>query len=206
GVSCEVVGVAGDVKHYRLDAEAKAEIYVPYLQSPNDFMHIVARTTADPLQSVLAVRREIAAVDKDQPVHNIKTMEQLFAESVSQSNFNMILLGVFATVALVVAAIGIYGVISFTVTQRTHEIGIRMALGARGADVLKLVMRQGLALALAGIAIGLVGAFALTRLMRTLLFEVSVTDPVTFVSIPILLAAVAVVACWISAGPAAEVD
>ena len=205
-VSCEVVGVVGDVKHYRLDAEAKAEIYVPYLQRPNDFMHIVARTAADPLQFVPAIRRELAEVDKDQPVHNIKTMEQLFAESISQPNFNMLLLSVFAAVAMVLAAIGIYGVISYSVTQRAHEIGVRMALGARGADVLKLVMRQGLTLAITGVAVGLAGSFALTSLMKTLLFEVSATDPVTFVIVPSLLAAVALLACWIPARRATKVD
>jgi putative ABC transport system permease protein len=205
-VSCEIVGVVGDVKHNRLDDEPRAEIYAPHSQAPASFMHIVVRTVADPMSMVAAVRREIAAVDKDQPVHDIKTMEQLFAESISQPNFNMLLLSVFAAVALALAAIGVYGVISYAVTQRTHEIGVRIALGARRADVLKMVMRQGLVLALAGIAVGLIGAFALTRLMRTLLFEVSATDPVTFVSIPLLLAAVALAACWIPARRAMKVD
>jgi len=164
------------------------------------------RTVADPMSMVAAVRREIAAVDKDQPVHDIKTMEQLFAESISQPNFNMLLLSVFAAVALALAAIGVYGVISYAVTQRTHEIGVRIALGARRADVLKMVMRQGLVLALAGIAVGLIGAFALTRLMRTLLFEVSATDPVIFAGISLLLVVVALLACWLPAQRATKVD
>jgi putative ABC transport system permease protein len=133
-------------------------------------------------------------------------MEQLFAESISQPNFNMLLLGVFAAVALVLAAVGIYGVISYAVAQRTREIGIRMALGAQAGDVIKLVVRQGLALLLAGIAVGLAGAFALTRVMANLLFEVSATDTVTFASIPVLLAAVALLACWIPARRATKVD
>src|SRR5262245_26897601 len=179
-LSYEVVGVVGDVKHNRLDAESRAEIYVPYSQAPAGFMYLVVRTTSDSLSMAAAVRREIAAVDKDQPVHNLKTMEQLFAESISQPNFNMLLLSIFSAVALVLAAVGIYSVISYSVSQRRREIGIRMALGAQAGDVLKMVVRQGLALLLIGIAIGLGGAFALTRLLKTLLFEVSTTDPVTF--------------------------
>jgi putative ABC transport system permease protein len=205
-VSCEVIGVAGDVKHYRLDAEAKAEIYVPYLQRPNDFMHIVVRTAADPLQLVGALRRELAAVDKDQPVHNIKTMEQLLAESIAQPNFNLRLLGIFAAVALLLAAVGIYGVVSYLVTQRTHEIGIRLALGARAQDVLKLVVKQGMSWALGGVALGLIASFALTRLMEGLLFGVRASDPLTFMVITLLLSGIAFVACWVPARRATKVD
>jgi putative ABC transport system permease protein len=205
-VSCEVVGVAGDVKHYRLDAEAKAELYVPYLQRPNDFMHLVVRTAADPLQSVGPVRRALAAVDKDQPVHNIKTMEKLFAESIAQPNFNLRLLVIFAAVALVLAALGIYGVVSYVVTQRTHEIGIRLALGARAPDVLKLVVKQGMSLAIGGVVLGLLASFALTRLMEGLLFGVRASDPPTLLVITLLLTSVALLACWIPARRAAKVD
>jgi putative ABC transport system permease protein len=130
----------------------------------------------------------------------------LVTESVARPRFRTMLFAIFGSLALVLAAIGIFGVIAYTVTQRTHEIGVRIALGAQAGDVLKLVMRQGLALALAGIAAGLAGAFVLTRLMRTLLFEVSATDPVTFVSIPLLLVAVALLACWIPARRATKVD
>jgi putative ABC transport system permease protein len=205
-VSCEVIGVVGDVKHYRLDAETKAEIYVSYLQIPNPFMHIVVRTAADPVRAVAAVRREIAVVDKDQPVHNIKTMEQLFAESISQPHFNMVLLGVFAAVALVLAAVGIYGVISYAVTQRTREIGVRMAMGAQSRDILKLVVGEGMILVLAGVAIGLAGAFAVTRVMSSLLFGVTAADPIIFAAIPLLIAGVALLACWIPARRATKVD
>jgi putative ABC transport system permease protein len=205
-VSCEVVGVVGDVKHYRLDAETKAEIYVSYLQIPNPFMHIVVRTAADPLSVAAAARREIAVVDKDQPVHNVRTMERLYAESISQPRFNMLLLGVFAAVALVLAAIGIYGVISYAVTQRTREIGVRMAMGAQSRDVLKLVVGEGMILVLAGVAIGLAGAFVVTRVMSNLLFGVSAADPITFAAIPLLIACVALLACWIPARRATKVD
>jgi putative ABC transport system permease protein len=205
-ISCEVVGVIGDVKHYRLDAESKAEIYMSYLQKPNDFMHIVVRTVGDPMQSISAIRYEIAGVDKDQPVHNIKTMEQLFDQSIAQPNFNMLLLGIFAAVALILAAVGVYGVISYGVTQRTHELGIRMALGAGRPDVFKLVIEQGMKLALGGVALGLVASFVLMQVMEGLLFDVRASDPPTFIAITLLLTIVALVACWIPARRATKVD
>ena len=203
---CVVVGVVGDVRHNRLDAESKPEIYLSYLQKPNDFMEIVVRTAADPSSMVGTLRREIAAVDKDQPIHNVKTMDQILAESVSQPNFNVLLLGVFAAVAVLLAAVGIYGVISFVVTQRTREVGIRIALGARRGDVMKLVMKQGMALAFGGVAIGLAASFALTRLLEGLLFGVGASDPSTFIAITLFLMLVAAVACYLPARRAAHVD
>jgi len=152
------------------------------------------------------VRRTVWDIDKDQPVSNIRTMENVVSESVSRQRFSTLLLGLFAAVALVLAAVGIYGVISYSVAQRTREIGIRMALGAQSRDVLKQVIGQGVKLALAGVVVGIIGAFALTRLMRSLLFGVSVTDPLTFVGLSLLLIVVALVACWIPAQRATKVD
>ncbi|HEY6120293.1 MAG TPA: ABC transporter permease, partial [Pyrinomonadaceae bacterium] len=197
----EIVGVVGNVKHRGLDLEDKPEFYVPFLQplfadANIQPMYLVMRTSVDPLSVVAVVRNEVAGIDRDQPISNIMTMEQRISESVAPRRFNMFLLGLFAALALILAAIGIYGIMAFSVGQRTHEIGIRMALGARSGDVLTLVLRNGLGLALIGIAVGLVIAFATTRVMSTLLFDVSATDPVTFIGEALLLALVAVVACY----------
>ncbi len=145
-------------------------------------------------------------VDKDQPVTNIKTMDVLLSESVAHPRFYALLLGIFASLALVLAGVGIYGVMSYSVTQRTREIGVRMALGAQKGNVLRLVVGQGMLLALVGVVVGLVGAFALTRVMESLLYGVSVTDPLTFVGVPLLLAGVALIACYLPARRAAKVD
>jgi putative ABC transport system permease protein len=169
-------------------------------------MTLAIRTEGPPLGLAAAVQREIQALDKDQPVADVRTMEQWVAESVARARFSMLLLGIFAAVALVLAAVGLYGVMAYTVTQRTHEFGIRLALGAKSGDVLKMVMGQGLLLALIGVGLGLASAFALTRLMSTLLFEVSTTDPVTFGGIALLLVAVALVASYIPARRATRVD
>jgi putative ABC transport system permease protein len=155
---------------------------------------------------VAAARSQVQAVDKDQPITNIRTMEEILARSVSQPRFNLSLLAVFAGIALSLAAIGIYGVMSYLVTQRTHEIGVRMALGAQTGDVLKLVIRQGMVLALTGVLIGLIIAFGLTRLLRNLLFDVSATDPLTFFSIALLLSLVALLASYLPARRATKID
>jgi putative ABC transport system permease protein len=201
-----VVGVVADVKQYGLDTPSTLQLYLPHQQSPSQQMVLVVRTKGDPLSQVAAVRNEVWAVDKDQPVYNIRTMEQLMSKSVAQRRFNMLLLGIFAAVAMALAAIGLYGVMAYAVTQRTHEIGIRMALGAQARDVLKMVVGQGMILTLAGVGIGLVAAFALTRVISSLLFGVSATDPVTFGSIALLLTVVAFLACYIPARKAAKVD
>jgi len=201
-----IIGIAGDVRRYGLAERLRPEIYYPYLQQPEAAMALVVRTAADPLSITPSVRREVLAVDKDQPIYDIKTMDSLLAQSIASNRLSVWLLGLFAALALLLASIGIYGVIAYSVTQRTHEIGIRMALGASQRDVLKLVIGQGMILTLVGIAIGLVGAFALTRLMASLLFTVSATDPVTFAGISALLAFVALVACYIPARRAMKVD
>ena len=213
GIPFMVVGVVNDTKPSRLDAESPLEIYVPYVQTPDKALTIYGRKlnfvvrSSDDLDGLATAVRSLAMnIDKDQPISDIKPMGQLVTESVATPRFRTMLFVIFGALALALAAIGIFGVMAYTVARRTHEIGIRMALGAQAGDVLKLVMRQGLALALGGIAAGLAGAFALTRLMKILLFEVSATDPVTFVVVPPLLAAVAMLACWIPARRATKVD
>jgi putative ABC transport system permease protein len=202
----EIIGVVGDVKANGLHAETHSMIYWPYPQFPTIFNRLVIRTSIDPANVVAAVRSRVWSVDSDQPIADIKTMDQVLSTSVSQRRFNMLLLGGFAVVALILAAVGIYGVISYSVTERTREIGIRMALGAERRDILRLVMARGLLLALIGVALGLAGAFALTRVMESLLFGVSATDPVTFVVIPLILTGVALGACFVPARRAMKVD
>jgi len=207
-----VVGVAKDVRQYELNTESKPEMYFPYSQANVSgsaafgMRDLAVRASSDPLSLAAAVRNEVWAVDKDQPVSNIRTMEQIMSGSVSRQRFNMLLLGIFAAVALILAAVGIYGVMSYTVAQRTHELGIRMALGAQSGDVLKLVIGQGMKLTLIGIAIGLAAAFALTRLMSSLLYGVSATDPLTFAAISVILTGVALAASFVPARRAIKVD
>ena len=201
-----VVGVVGDIRHTGLAAEPRAEMYLSYLQSPVPFMNVVMRTSIDPVSLAPALRREVWAVDADQPVADISTMGQFVSNSIAGRRFNMMLLAVFAGVALLLAAVGLYGVMAYSVIQRTHEIGIRLALGAQARDVLKMIVGQGMLLTLIGTVLGLTAAFALTRLMASLLYGVTATDPLTFAGIPLLLAAVALLATYIPARRAMKVD
>src|SRR5262245_14351362 len=202
----EIVGVVGDVRHVGLDRELRPEIYFPFMQLPLSSLTVITRTSGDPLGFVAAARDQVQEIDKDQPITNIRTMEEVLARSISQQRFNLSLLAAFAGLALSLAAIGIYGVMSYLVTQRSHEIGVRMALGAQTGDVIRLVIKQGMALTFAGVSIGLIIAFGLTRLLRNLLFDVSVTDPLTYFVIALLLALVALLACYLPARRATKVD
>jgi putative ABC transport system permease protein len=209
-----VVGVVADVKTDGLTEAVRQEVYVPLRQRAAAIdgmgyerqMSLAVRTSVEPLNLVNAIRQEVGALDRNVPIGGVRTMEQILATATVQPRFNMILLGIFAAVALVLAAVGIYGVLSYSVTQRTHEIGIRLALGARQGDMLKLVVRQGMVLALTGVMIGVAASFALTRLMAGLLFGVSATDPLTFIAVALVLAMVAFVACFVPARRATKVD
>ncbi len=211
----EIVGVVAHVKHFGLDAveRVQPQLYFPFNQAPDEMlpfiaprMNIIVRTTADPLTLTAAVRREVQALDPNQPVYNVNTMEQTLDQSLATQRLSMTLLAFLATLALILAAVGIYGVMSYTVTQRSHEIGIRMAIGAQQRDVFKMVIGRGMTLTLIGVAFGLLGAFGLTRLMATMLYGVEPTDPTTFVSIGILLTGVALVACYVPGRRATKVD
>jgi putative ABC transport system permease protein len=211
----EIVGVVSHVKNYGLDTPGpvQSELYYAWNQAPDKFLPLMAdrmslliRTSSDPSALTPAVRREVQAIDASQPVFNVNTMEQVLADSLASQRLSMLLLSIFASVALILAAVGIYGVLSYTVVQRTHEIGIRMALGARVQDVFKLVVGQAMTMVLIGIGLGLVGAFAITRVMASLLYGVSATDPLTFGLVSLLLAAIALIACLIPARRATKVD
>jgi putative ABC transport system permease protein len=202
----EIVGVVKDVSQYALDAKPPMQMYVPHSQFPNSLSTIVVKTDNDPTAMTGAIRREILEIDKDQAVFKVTTLEQLMGDSILARKFFMLLLLVFAALALVLAAIGIYGVMSYVASQRTHEIGIRMALGAQTSDVLKLIIGNGMVLALVGVVIGLAGAFALTRVMAGILFGVSATDVMTFVTVSVGLIAIALVACYLPARRATKVD
>jgi ABC-type antimicrobial peptide transport system permease subunit len=201
-----VVGVVGNVKQYALETDSRVALYVPHLQSGAGSLSIAVRTTVDPLGMAAAISREARALDPNLPLYDVKTMEQSLSESRARRRFAMLMLGLFAVIALLLASVGIYGVMSYTVAQRTREIGIRVAMGAQTRDVLRLIVRQGMSLAGIGVGLGLVAATAATRLMGSLLFGVRATDPLTYVVIALLLALVALTACWVPARRATKVD
>lgn len=203
-----IVGVVGDVKHFGLDLPEQPALYTPYTQiNPwKRWMSVVARTQSDPGAMTQAVKQQIWKVDSQLPITEVKTMAEVSAASFAARRFNMLLLAIFAGLALVLAAVGIYGVMSYAVTQRTQEIGIRMALGARATDVLKLIIKNGMTLTLLGVAIGVAGAIALTRLLSTLLFGVTPTDKPTFIAVSAVLVLVSLLACYIPARRATKVD
>jgi putative ABC transport system permease protein len=203
---CTIVGVVGDTRLYGLANPARLEVYVPFRQDANSDMTLVVKSGADPAALTSAIREAVQSIDKDQPLTAISTMKELVSNSVATRRMTLVLLGLFSGLALVLGAIGIYGVISYSVAQRTHEIGIRMALGAPRLDVFRLVVGQGLKLAGLGIAIGVVAAIGLARLMSSLLYGISATDFETFAGVSILLALVAVLACYVPARRAMRVD
>jgi putative ABC transport system permease protein len=202
----QVVGVVEDLRHSGLSVDPRPEMYVPFYQNASRDMTFVVRTRSDPKSMTSAVREQIYGIDKDQPVYNVKRMEELVSGSAYLSRFSMSLLGVFAAVALILSAIGIYSLIAYSVTQRTHEIGIRMALGARPRDVLALFVKQGMVLALIGVVIGALGAFGVTRFLSSLLFGVSTSDVRTFAGTALVLALVVLVASYFPARKATKVD
>jgi putative ABC transport system permease protein len=203
----EIIGVVGDTKASSLTGDTGAQIYVPHAQDPQwNFMALVIRTAGDPAAFAATLRREVQALDKDQPIYSVRTMDDVVMNSLGTRRVSMQLFAVFACAALLLAAIGIYGVMAYSVTQRTQEIGLRMALGAQKSDVLALVIRQGMALTVIGVVVGLAGAIALSRVIGNLLYGVTATDPATFVAIPLLLLIVALLACYLPARRAARLD
>jgi putative ABC transport system permease protein len=202
----EIVGVVGNIRHFSLATEPFREMYTNIAQTPRGMVNLVVRTRSDPATLTASIKNVVQGLDKDLPIYNPKTMEQRVSESAAAPRFRTLLLALFAALALMLAAVGLYGVISYSVTQRTHEIGIRIALGAGRRDILKLIVGRGVVLTLIGVAIGLVGAFAMTRIMASLLFGVSATDPLTYTVVSLLLVAVALIACYVPARRATRVD
>jgi predicted permease len=199
----EIVGIVGDVRHRSLATSGLPTMYMPALEAGEN---VVIRAPGDSGAIAAAVRRELGAIDSNQPIARVRTMDEWLARVVAAPRYQTTLLALFAALAMCLAGVGIYGVMSYSVNQRTREIGVRMALGARRWNVLGLVLRQGMGLVVIGVAIGLIGAFALTRVIGSLLFDVGARDPATFSSVAILLSAVAFIACMIPAQRATKVD
>ena len=202
----EIVGVVGDVRHFGFDRAPRPEIYAPYAYDPWPFMALVVRTEKEPLSYVGAVRSQILAVDPHQPVYGVRSMDQVLRDSTHQRRFTVQLLGLFAVIAILLALIGIYSVMSYSMSQRLHEMGVRLALGARRSQVLKLAMGWGLKLVLIGIVLGLGLSFVLTRFASSLLYGISPTDPVVFMSVSLLIVSVAALATYIPAHRVSRAD
>jgi putative ABC transport system permease protein len=201
-----IIGVVGAVRHQRMQEDTRKSVYLPHQQIPVNGSRLVTRTSTEPKDLVSAIRREITQLDSDLPVSTVATMEEVIAESIWQPRLYATLFGVFAGGALILALIGIYGVMAFLVQTRTHEIGVRMALGATARDVFKLIVGRGMKLTAIGVLLGIGGAVALTRLMHGLLFNTSATDPMTFLLLSLMLALAAFFACYIPARRASKVD
>jgi putative ABC transport system permease protein len=202
----EIVGIVGDVKQNGLTKETRPHVYEPFAQAPNQFMTLVVRYTSDPASLVPAIRGKVLAIDSELPLQRVTGLDRVISNSIRQQRFTSLVLAVFAGVALLLATAGLYGVISYSVAQRTHELGIRVALGAQVKDVMQLVLRQGLTFVLVGEGIGIVGAFALTRLLGGLLFGVTPTDATTFIAVTAGLTMIALFACYVPARRATRVD
>jgi predicted permease len=209
----EIVGIVRHVKQHGLDEDGRAQIYRPWTQITPKWRanllratDMIVKTSVEPYTLVGAIKKEIHAIDQGQPIAQVQTLSDKLNDSLAAPRLTLLLLGLFGLIALLLASAGIYGVMSYAVTQRTHEIGIRMALGAQLSDVLKLVVKSGMFLTLIGVAIGLAGALALTRLMTNLLFGVTPTDPLTFAGVALALTLVALLACYIPARRATKVD
>jgi len=202
----EIVGVAADVTHAGLTGAARPVVYIPLAQRPFNMSYFVVKTEGDPARVVSSIRAAVRSVDKDQPIYDVRTLEERIGASVGQERFIALLLAGFSVVALLLAAIGLYGVLSYSVAQRTHEMGVRLAFGAEANDILRRVMRDGIKLIGAGLVIGVAGAAALTGFVESLLFGVSPLDPRIHVVVVLVLTTVALAACWIPARRAARVD
>ncbi len=205
-VTAEVVGVVGDAKQYDIAEPQRPQMYTAYAQNPHIFGTLVVRARVEPLSLAETVKKAVWSVDPEQPVWKVRTLEYLIEQNVAGRRFVLTLMACFAGLAVLLTALGLYGVVSYTVAQRTHEIGVRVALGAQGRDVLRLVLSQGMRLVVVGLALGLAGAYAATRLMAGLLYGVSATDPLTYAGVALLLAALALLACYLPARRATRVD
>jgi putative ABC transport system permease protein len=203
-----IEGVVGDVRQLGLRSEPQPEVYLSYLQDPFawPYLSLLVQTSLDPMKQVSSIQAVIWSVDKDLPIASVSSMEEIRSGSIAQPRMTALLLAIFASLALVLATVGIYGVMAYSVTQRTHEMGLRMALGARITDVLKLVVGHGMILTGCGVVLGLIGAFALTRVLTKFLWGVRPTDPATFIAVSLLLAGVAVLASYLPAQRASKVD
>ena len=202
----EIVGVVADVKHQTLQGATQPEIYFAQSQMPMSAMTVVVRTAGDPRALQRAVRGVVQSLDRNAPVYTVRTVEEILDRSVATPRFNMLLIGLFAVVALILTMVGLYGVMSCAVSENTQQIGIRMALGAQRRDVLRVILGQGMRLTIVGVVIGLGAALGLTRLMSSLLFGIGSTDPWTFTSVAVLLLCVAASACYLPARRAMNVD
>ena len=206
GAPREIVGIIPDVRLYNLDGAVRPAVFVLNDQSPSFVVSLLVKTSGDPAGLASAVRRVVLAEDAQQPVSDVQTMDQVVADSLLLRRLSMSMLAVFASLALLLAGVGIYGLTSYSVSRRTREIGLRMALGADGRDILALVVGRGLLVGMAGVALGTPGAFAVARLMRNMLYGITPADPLVFVCVPLLLLAIAALACYIPARRAMRVD